>query len=191
MLLSKPHFLPVLTIFISTYSIAQMTDIQTLFSVAEKTHRIGIAKKSKIVDARPAKIGEVIVTNIKNEGKETQSPPAKDGDMVVKNRCPETGNEEILVSKNKFLQRYEGPLSDKNTQLSDEWQSYKPKGIEMEYFIVSPQDGNLKFIAPWGEEMVAYPGDAIVRTPNDHKDTYRIAKAAFLCTYDIISPAKQ
>ncbi|WP_039134463.1 hypothetical protein [Gallibacterium genomosp. 2] len=191
MLLNKFHFLSIFTIFISTYSIAQITDIQMLFSIAEKTHKVGIAKKSKIVDARPAKAGEIVITNIKNEGVETQSPPAKEGDMVVKNRCPETGNEEILVSKNKFLQRYEGPLSDKNPQLSNEWQSYKPKGIEMEYFIVSPQDGNLKFIAPWGEEMIAYPGDVIVRAPNDHKDTYRIAKAAFSCTYEIINPAKQ
>jgi hypothetical protein len=52
----------------------------------------------------------VIVTVIKGEGKETESPPAGPGDMVVRNRCPETGNEEILVSAAKFPQRYEGPV---------------------------------------------------------------------------------
>ena len=32
--------------------------------------------------------------------------------MVVRNRCPETGNEEILVTAAKFPQRYEGPVDE-------------------------------------------------------------------------------
>ena len=48
---------------------------------------------TKPVDARPARPGEIVVTLIKDEGHETRSRPAEAGDMVVRNRCPETGNE--------------------------------------------------------------------------------------------------
>jgi hypothetical protein len=34
--------------------------------------------------------------------------------------------------------------------------------------------------------MVARPGDAIVRDPQGPADTYRIAAAAFACTYEIL-----
>jgi hypothetical protein len=39
--------------------------------------------------------------------------------------------------------------------------------------------------------MVARPGDAIVRSPADPSDTYRVAAASFACTYEIIEPAKK
>jgi hypothetical protein len=45
------------------------------------------------VDVRPAEPGEVVVTVIAGEGKETASPPAHEGDMGVRDRCPVTGNE--------------------------------------------------------------------------------------------------
>ena len=45
------------------------------------------------------------------------------------------------------------------------------------------------FTAPWGEAMVARPGDAIVRDPNNPSDTYRIAAAAFACTYEVLKAA--
>ena len=57
------------------------------------------------------------------------------------------------------------------------------------YFVVRAADGTFTFTAPWGEPMVARPGDAIVRDPRDPADTYRIAAAAFACTYEILRPA--
>lgn len=56
----------------------------------------------------------------------------------------------------------------------------------MLYVIVRDQDGSFRFEAPWGEPMVARPGDAIVRNPADAKDTYRVAQDAFTCTYEVI-----
>ena len=44
----------------------------------------------------------------RRRGQGAQSPPAQPGDMVVRNRCPESGNEEILVTAAKFAERYEG-----------------------------------------------------------------------------------
>jgi hypothetical protein len=162
---------------------ADAADVQAMFAAAERDGRVGIARKTKPVDARPAKPGEVVVSVITGEGKETQSPPAQPGDMVVRNRCPETGNEEILVTAAKFPQRYEGPPAAGET-----WQEYRPRGVEMSYFVVRDADGSFSFMAPWGEPMVARPGDAIVRNPADPADTYRIAAAAFVCTYEVVRP---
>jgi hypothetical protein len=122
-------------------------------------------------------------TMIKGEGKETQSPPAQLGDMVVRNRCPETGNEEILVAADSFSRRYEGPTG---SGIGDGWLPYRPRGIQMRFVVVAEQDGEFSFIAPWGERMVAGPGDSIVQDPNNAKDTYRVAKAAFACTYEVV-----
>jgi hypothetical protein len=61
----------------------------------------------------------------------------------------------------------------------------------MLYFTVRDVDGSFTFEAPWGEPMVAHPRDVIVRDPQDVKDTYRIAEAAFACTYEVIRSAPQ
>jgi hypothetical protein len=165
---------------------AAQTDVHAMFDQAEREARVGLARKTMPVDVRPAEPGEVVVTVIAGEGEETRSPPAQPGDMVVRNRCPETGNEAILVSAGKFAERYEGPVGLAD---ADGWQAYRPRGIEMRYFVVRAADGDFTFIAPWGEPMVARPGDAIVRNPQDPADTYRIAAAAFACTYEILQPA--
>ena len=161
-------------------------DVHALFDQAEREARVGIARKTMQVDARPARPGEVVVTLIAGEGEETRSPPAKQGDMVVRNRCPPTGDEEILVEAAKFAQRYDGPEGPADAA---GWRPYRPRGNEMRYLVVREADGAFSFTAPWGEPMVARPGDAIVRDPQDPADTYRIAAAAFACTYEIVQPA--
>ncbi len=160
---------------------------ESLFARAANESAVGIARKTKLVDARPAIPGEVIVTVIAGEGKETQSKPAKTGDMVVRNRCPDTGNEEYLVAAGKFPGRYGEPLGSTD---QDGWRPYRPAGQDMHYVVVRPEDGTFSFTAPWGEAMVAKPGDAIVRDPNDPKDTYRVAAASFDCSYEIVKPAE-
>ena len=158
-------------------------DVGALFDKAEAASQVGVARKTKLVDGRPAKPGEVVVTVIKGEGKETQSKPAEAGDVVVRNRCPETGNEEYLVKAARMTQRYEGPLGNADAQ---GWQPYRPKGVEMRYFVVSNALGSFSFKAPWGEDMVAKPGDAIVRNAADPKDTYRVQAQSFACTYEVV-----
>jgi len=150
-----------------------------LFADAKNDGKTGIARKTKPVDARKARPGEVVVTVIKDEGVETKSKPAEPGDWVVRNRCPETGNEEILVKAEKFPTRYGEAQSGPDAQ---GYQMFNPKGSDMGYFIVSQDTGEFTFTAPWGEKMVAKPGDAIVQVPNDPSDTYRIDATAF-CLY--------
>ena len=48
------------------------------------------------------------------------------------------------------------------------------------------REGAFTFKAPWGEDMVARPGDAIVRNPQDPADTYRVAGLSFACTYEVV-----
>jgi hypothetical protein len=148
--------------------------------------KTGTAKKTKQVDARPANLGEIVITMIKGEGVETKSKPAEDGDWVVRNRCPETGNEEILIKAAKFPDRYGKPLGEADSR---GYRPFQPKGGEMNYFIVPETMGGFSFTAPWGEKMIAKPGDAIVQIPTDSSDTYRIAAASFACTYEITKPA--
>jgi|EndMetStandDraft_5_1072996.scaffolds.fasta_scaffold142378_2 hypothetical protein len=163
-------------------------DVIAYFQRTYDTRGAGLARKTKPVDVRPAKPGEVIVTMIKGEGKETQSPPAKAGDMVVRNRCPETGNEEFLVTAESFSRKYEGPIG---SEAGDGWSPYRPVGIQMRFVMVAEQDGEFAFVAPWGERMVARPGDSIVQDPDKAKDTYRVAKAAFACTYEVIDEPRR
>jgi hypothetical protein len=47
-------------------------------------------------------------------------------------------NEEILVSAAKFAERYEGPIGPAD---ATGWQPYRPRGIEMAYFVVRDADG--------------------------------------------------
>jgi len=158
-------------------------DVRALFAEAESEKRIGLARKSRLVDARPAKNGEVVITVIAGEGEETRSKPAEVGDFVVRNRCQETGNEQYLVKAAKFAERYEGPLSEPD---AEGWEAFRPRGRTMRYFIVGGEEGTFHFTAPWGEQMIARPGDAIVQDANDSSDTYRVAAVSFECSYEII-----
>jgi hypothetical protein len=164
-------------------------DVHILFDSAEAAGRVGLARKTRPVDARPARPGEIVVTRLTGEGNETRSKPAEQGDWVVRNRSPTTGNEEYLVKANAFAERYEGPLSLADGGI---WQAFRPRGSEMRFFVVSDSDGAFQFSAPWGELMPALPGDAIVRDPKAPKDTYRVAKAAFAGSYEITKlPARE
>lgn len=163
------------------------------FTQAQHAGITGVAIKTKPVLARPAKEGEIITTIIKGEGIETVSEPARKGDWVVQNICPETGNEEILVRKEKFSQRYNKESNgshDVKTLSHYQYQQFIPKGIEMNYFIVPDTTPTFAMKAPWGELQRFQPGDAVVQSTMDDQDIYRIQKTAFECTYTIIQSAK-
>jgi hypothetical protein len=134
-------------------------DVLALFSAAEKDGRVGTARKIKLVDARPAVPGKVIVTRVKGVV-ETTSKPAQGGDWVVRNRCPETGNEEYLVTAARFADRYEDPSGEPD---AEGWRPVRPKGEPRHYFIVTDDEGKFSFTAPWGEAMIAEPGDVTCR----------------------------
>jgi hypothetical protein len=159
-------------------------EVRTLFERATRQQLVGKARKTRPVDARPARTGEVIVTEIRGEGKETVSPPASEGDWVVRNRCPETGNEQYLVSAKKFEGRYR---RTERTPMGDGWAEFIPQGKIVRFFFVPEAEGAFTFKAPWGEDMVARPGDALVQDLEDPTDLYRVAAASFRCTYEVVA----
>ena len=161
-----------------------LDEVIALMAQARAKGQVGTARKTKAVDARQAHEGEIIVTAIKGEGTETQSRPAKRTDWVVRNRCPETGNEQYLVAEYQFNERYRptsAPIS------AHGWREFRPIGKDVRYHILPNETEPFTFVAPWGESMVARPGDAIVQDPKDEKDVYRVAAASFACTYQIVS----
>jgi hypothetical protein len=160
-----------------------LDEIVAFMAEAKAKGRVRIARKTLLVDARPARVGEVVVTAIKGEGKETQSRPAAAGDWVVRNRCPETGNEQYLVGADKFKERYKATSAPAG---AEGWQEVRPLGKEVRFVILDGRDGISSFIAPWGEPMAARPGDALVQDPADEKDVYRVAQASFACTYEVV-----
>jgi hypothetical protein len=163
-------------------------EMVALMARARAGDLLGIARKTRPVDARPARASEVVVTVILGEGKETQSRPAREGDWVVRNRCPETGDEQYLVGGDTFGERYRaaGPPPG-----ADGWQEFQPVGKDLRFLVLPVEEGAFTFTAPWGEAMVARPGDAILQDPQDEKDVYRVAAASFACTYEIVTPAEK
>lgn len=159
-----------------------LDQVRQMMKDAEARGLVRRARKTKPVDARPARPGEVIVTVLAGEGKETQSRPAEKGDWVVRNRCEATGNEEYLVAADKFAERYE----PSGRPAAGGWQEHRPLGKVMRFFLLRAEHEEFAFTAPWGERMIAKPGDAIVQDPKDPRDTYRVAASAFACTYEIL-----
>ena len=159
-----------------------LEEVVAAMDQARAAGRAGRARKTRPVDARPARDGEIVVTVIAGEGKETTSKPAVRGDWVVRNRCPETGNEQYLVGGAKFAERYSLPTG---TPDRDGWREAVPRGTIVRFFILGPEHGEFTFEAPWGETMVAKAGDAIVQDPDKPGDTYRVAAASFRCTYEV------
>jgi hypothetical protein len=155
-------------------------EVVALMARERAAGHVGVARKTKPIDARPARDGEVVVTVIKGE-KETQNRAAR-GDWVVRNRCPETGNEQYIVRAEKFAARYEKTESTP----AGGWQEFRPVGKEMRYYILPRDTEPFTFMAPWNEPMLARPGDAIVQDPQDEKDVYRVEAVAFACTYEIV-----
>lgn len=163
-------------------------EMAALWAGAEKQGRVRTARRTRPIDAREARPGEIVVTTIKGEGKETRSRPAREGDQVVRNRCPETGNEEYLVDAGSFARRYR-----RTEAASGRWQEHVPVGEDVRFLVLRPEDGAFTFVAPWGESMVARPGDAIVEDPAQPGKMYRVARASFACTYEVVGsepPAK-
>jgi hypothetical protein len=154
--------------------------LMALMKRAQSEGRLKTARKTRPVDARPARAGEVVVTTIKGEGKETQSPPAAAGDWVVRNRCPETGNEEYLVRAKAFRAKYR-PTGNAG---AESWKEFQPLGKDARFYVIRPEDGSFSFTAPWGEPTMAHPGDVLLQDPDNDKAVYRVAWASFACTYE-------
>jgi hypothetical protein len=163
-------------------------DAAALFEQATQAGRVGEARRTRPVDARPAQAGEVVVTVIQGDGVETRSRPAAAGDWVARNRCPATGNEQYLIAGARFPERYGPQRGEPDAQ---GWREFHPTGVAMQFFTLTPAEGEITFMAPWGERMVGRPGDVLVRDPGNLRDLYRIYSVSFGCTYEITRPPQR
>ncbi len=136
-------------------------------------------KKVVLVKAKKAEPGTWIITKT-SDGIETKNQ-AKSGDYLVENQT--TSMEQYLVGKDTFLKKYEIIHC-----LERGWASYRSiatviayriSNVDFEFFgMVSL----LEFEAPWGETMVAKPGDYLVM-PLEKNEIYRVAQKEFDETY--------
>ena len=122
--------------------------------------------KTARISARPGKVGEEIVTKMKDGHTETKNTVQAEGDMVVTN----PNGEQYIVDAKTFAKKYEiDPTNPKQ---------YRPKGGPQEFVIV---DENVTFTAPWGETMRIKAGGALnITNPGD---VYGIQKEEFEQTY--------
>ncbi len=121
-------------------------------------------EKYAIVEARPAKPGEKIVTRVNTKGgtmEETKNQ-AGQGDFIVTN----PGGEEYIIKSDKFSKLYE-KLPDGKFKAMGEVRAIKT-------------DRNVAFTAPWGEKMNILAGGYLV---DNNGDRYGIEESIFKMTY--------
>ncbi len=161
-----------------------LDEVVELMARARAKGQVGTARKTKVVDAREAHPGEVVVTAIKGEGTAAQSRPARRGDWVVRSRCPDTGNEQYLVPGITFNERYRqtgAPIS------AHGWREYRPVGTLVQFHVLPGDTQPFTFTSAAGETTLARAGDTIVQNPKDEKEVSRVASASFACTYNVVS----
>lgn len=122
------------------------------------------------IKARQGKIGEEIITIMKNGLKETRNIVSLDETgqpgWVVTN----PSGEEYIVPNEKFLEKYEIDERDE--------EHYKPKGKVITAIQVKE---DVSFVASWGEKMnIKKGGYLVINNPND---IYGIQEDEFNKTY--------
>lgn len=122
--------------------------------------------KSARIAARPGKVGEEIITVMKDGHKETKNTVKNEGDMVATN----PSGEQYIIDAKTFAKKYEiDPSNPKQ---------YRPVGGPQEFITLKE---NVMFTAPWGEKMMIKKGGALNVTNMD--DIYGIQQAEFQETY--------
>ncbi len=139
-------------------------------------------KKCQQVHARPAKVGEVVIS-VTEAGEET-SNYAKADQIVI--RALTKAGEQYLINCSKFEARY-----DEVEPVDDMWTLYSPRGevraLEVTHAVTSLLDVSEEFliIAPWKSEQQVYEGDYFAAPWPDLDEVYRIARSEFDQTYRI------
>ena len=189
--LSRPVAGAVVLVLVPALALAQgasqrsIDEVVELITQARAKGQVGTARKTKFVDAREAHPGEIVVTAIKGEGTANQSRPARRGDWVVRNRCPETGNEQYLVAGIVFNERYRqtgAPIT------AHGWREYRPVGTLVQFYVLPQDTPPFRFVSTSGESLLARAGDTIVQNSKDDKEVTRVASASFACSYDVVTP---
>lgn len=132
-----------------------------------------VYEKYTIVEARPAVVGEMIVT-VTQAGQETKNT-AKAGDFVVKNKT--IAAEEYILPAEKFTARY---IDRGVSPFTSGWRICQAIG-QVKAAVYTGAD--TEFTAPWDEGMQLHTGDMICTPLPQKGEVYRIAAQEFSETY--------
>jgi tetratricopeptide (TPR) repeat protein len=139
-------------------------------------------RKFQQVHARPAAVGEVIVSTT-SDGEETTKTASAE-DYVVKNLTE--AREQYLVGKSKFETRYVFLEA-----VDDRWGLFDPVGevlgteITRDLTVMLGVGGEFFIMAPWGSEQLAREGDMLVAPLPSLDEVYRMARKEFDETYKL------
>ena len=150
-------------------------DITAKFEEARRADRVRHYSKKGHADIRPAVPGERIKTVIDGEGETVNT--AGSGDYVVRGAM----GEHYVIKAKKLAERYGAPISDPD---SEGYRKYPAKG---DFYAFRYEGEPFKFIAPWGEDMIANPGDYLGTNVMGSNEFYRIEKNAFAATYAVVA----
>jgi hypothetical protein len=148
-----------------------VTDVAAKFAQALRADKVRLYRKNAKADIRPAITGESIATVI--DGEQETVNTAHTGDFVVRG----AKGERYIIKPKALAERYGPPLTGPN---DEGYRVYSAKG---KLYAFRYEGEPFKFIAPWGEQMIANPGDYIGTNALGSGGYYRVEKNAFAATY--------
>ena len=157
-----------------TVKLEQQSCVDKLKEYVDKRLQAGetpeLFAKTARITARPGKVGEEIITKMKDGHTETRNTVANKGDMVATN----PSGEQYIIDAKTFAKKYEiDPANPKQ---------YRPKGGAQEFI---PVEGEFCLVAPWGEVVkIQKDGGVLNVTARETGDIYGIQRKEFEDTYD-------
>eukprot|EP00928_Gymnodinium_smaydae_P015524 TRINITY_DN15744_c0_g1_i1.p1 TRINITY_DN15744_c0_g1~~TRINITY_DN15744_c0_g1_i1.p1 ORF type:complete len:203 (+),score=46.03 TRINITY_DN15744_c0_g1_i1:61-609(+) len=179
-----------------------LTQLELFEKLGPALRNRGIAYRKKgICYARPALVGEEVVTRVDKDGAAETRNVAKTGDMVIHS----VKGEEYLNAAESFAKNYEEIDSTSLDNVSssklaalqslqEEWRPYQAKG---EILGIHVSEAEMEehfpqgiFWAPWGTQMRIEAGDVLAAKEDGGTlvEVYRIERAAFEESYMRASP---
>lgn len=152
---------------------------EELYKLFESSEKEIYRKKGRFL-CRAAKNEETVLTIV--SGKLETLKKSRPGDIIIRNIEIGGSAETYVIDDQKFNERYD--LTHETMNIDQvEWTVCHARG-RAEAFCYLEADP-VKFVAPWGEEMICYFEDFVARPiPGDPYDIYRIERATFDQTYE-------
>ncbi len=146
-------------------------DVGKKFEEALRADKVSVYRKCGEHDIRLAVPGEVVDTVIDGELETTNT--ARQGDFVVRGRK----GERYIITAETLRARYGEPISPPDPE---GYRRYPGTGL---LYAFRYEGAPFRFMAPWGEEMIANPGDYIGTHAIGSNKFWRVEKSVFAATY--------
>jgi hypothetical protein len=151
--------------------VAGPADIAAKFDEALRADRVRLYTKVGEFDIRPAVSGEQVESVIDGEHETVNT--AHPGDFVVHG----VKGEQYIITADTLRARYGEPLTAPDPA------GYRRYPVKGKLYAFRYNGEPIKFVAPWGEEMIANPGDYIGTHAIGSNQYWRVEKTIFAATY--------